>query len=78
MEPSTLVGTAGVSLLLLAFFLNLFGFVSQKSSAYILLNIIGAGLAGCASWMIGFIPFVVLEATWMLVSVVGLVRKAAA
>jgi hypothetical protein len=73
-ETSTLIGSIGVSLLLLAFFLNLFGLISQKKYPYILLNILGAALAGYASWMIDFMPFVVLEGIWTLVSVFGLVR----
>ena len=74
METSTLIGSTGVSFLLLAFFLNLFGFISQEKYAYILLNILGAALAGYASWMIDFLPFVVLEAIWTGVSVLGLIR----
>ena len=75
MEPSTLIGSTGVTLLLLAFFLNLFGFLSQQKAPYMLLNILGAGLAAYASWMIKFMPFVVLELTWMLVSVIALARS---
>ena len=78
MELSTLIGSTGVSFLLLAFFLNLFGFLSQQKAAYILLNILGAALSAYASWMIRFMPFVVLELTWMLVSVVALFRPSKA
>jgi len=74
MESSTLIGSTGVSFLLLAFFLNLFGYISQEKSPYILLNIFGAALAGYASWMIDYMPFVVLEAIWTAVSVFGLIR----
>ena len=73
-EPSTLVGSTGVSFLLLAFFLNLFGFISQEKAPYILLNVIGAALAGYASWMIDYMPFVVLEGIWTLVSVFALLK----
>ena len=41
MSLSTIIGSLGVTLLLVAFFLNLFKFISQESSLYILLNIIG-------------------------------------
>jgi hypothetical protein len=74
METSTMIGSTGVTLLLLAFFLNLFGFLSQQKAPYLLLNILGAGLAAYASWMIQFMPFVVLECTWLLVSIAGLFR----
>jgi hypothetical protein len=67
-------GSIGVSLLLLAFLLNLFNAIRQESITYSLLNIIGAALAGYASWLIDYMPFVVLEGTWCLVAVAGLVR----
>jgi hypothetical protein len=72
------VGSTGVSLLLLAFFLNLFGFLESQARGYQLLNLAGAGLACWASWMIGFIPFVVLEVIWGTVAAVALVRGAPA
>ena len=62
------IGFAGVAILLLAFLLNLIGKLSKDSLSYILLNIIGAGLACLASWLINYIPFVILEASWTLVS----------
>lgn len=68
------VGSTGVTLLLVAFFLNLFGFLETQARAYQLLNLAGAGLACWASWMIGFIPFVVLEVIWGTVAAVALVR----
>lgn len=71
---STLIGSAGVALLLIAFFLNLIKRLPQDSVAYTLLNLVGAALAGYASWLIGFIPFVVLEGTWAVVAAVALVR----
>jgi len=74
METSTLVGSTGVSFLLLAFFLNLFGFISQEKAPYILLNVIGAALAGYASWLIDYMPFVVLEGIWTVVSVFALFK----
>ncbi|MFO8050451.1 MAG: hypothetical protein R6V01_01975 [Thermoplasmatota archaeon] len=75
MEISTLMGSIGVGLLLLAFLLNLFKFVSQESRTYIILNILGAGVACIASVMIWFVPFIILELIWMGVGVAGLVRS---
>jgi hypothetical protein len=63
-----------VALLLVAFVLNLFGFVSQSSRAYQLLNTAGAAVTCYASILIGFVPFVVLEAIWCAAGVVALVR----
>ena len=74
METSTLIGSTGVTFLLLAFFLNLIGFLHQQKAPYLLLNILGAGLAAYASWMIKFMPFVILELTWLVVSMVALVK----
>jgi hypothetical protein len=71
---STIIGSLGVTLLLLAFFLNTFKFISQQSMLYILLNIVGAALSCYASFLIDFLPFVILEATWCLVALVALVR----
>ncbi len=68
------VGFTGVAILLIAFLLNLFKKITSNSVAYILMNIIGAGMACLASWLIHYIPFVILEATWTLVSVIALVN----
>lgn len=68
------IGFIGVAILLLAFLLNLLGKVSQNDLSYILMNIIGAALAGLASVLIRYFPFVVLEGTWTLVSIVALVN----
>jgi hypothetical protein len=38
------------------------------------MNIIGASLACYASILINYLPFIILEATWAMVSVLGLVR----
>lgn len=74
MTYSSWVGAIGVTLLLAAFFLHLFGFIPQ-GKLYIVLNIIGAGLSCYASVLIRYWPFVVLEACWVLVSLAGLAGK---
>ena len=74
MSYTDLIGTAGVGLILLAYFCNTFGWINGKSKLFFLLNIVGAGLAGCASWLIDYWPFVVLEGTWLIVSVAGLIK----
>ena len=75
MDAATWIGSLGVVLLLLAFFLNLFKFIAQDGFAYIGMNIAGAGLACWSSWMIAFIPFVVLEAAWCLVATAALAKR---
>ena len=67
------IGFTGVAILLLAFLLNLLKKITSNSLSYIIMNIIGAGLAGAASWLINYMPFVVLEATWTAVSVFALI-----
>ncbi|HEY6062035.1 MAG TPA: hypothetical protein VIV35_00400 [Chitinophagaceae bacterium] len=76
MSYSELTGTVGVGLILLAYFCNTFGWLNGKGKGklFFLLNIAGAGLACYASWLIDYPPFVILEGTWFLVSVIGLVR----
>lgn len=74
---ATIIGLIGVSLLLLAFFLNLFKFLRPESYLYLMLNLVGGALACYSSYLINFVPFVVLEGTWAAVAAIGVVRKAA-
>jgi membrane-bound ClpP family serine protease len=76
MTAATLIGSGGVALLLLAFLLNLFGALRTDGYAYTVLNLAGASLAGYSSYLIDFMPFVVLEAVWAGVAAVGLARRA--
>ena len=69
-----ILGSAGVALLLIAFLMNLLNRWKQESLPYILLNILGAALACASSIVIHFIPFVVLEGIWTIVSVVALIN----
>ena len=68
------IGTMGVGLILLAYFCNTFKLVSGESKVFFLLNTIGAALACYASYLISYWPFVILEGTWTLVSLVGLLK----
>ena len=76
MDAATLIGSAGVSLLLVAFLLQLVGAIRADSWTYLALNLTGAALACYSSWLIRFIPFVILEGTWSAVALFGLLRKA--
>lgn len=69
-----LLGAIGVTLLLIAFLMNLLKKWGQESLPYILLNTVGAGLACASSVVIHFIPFIILEGTWTLVSFIALVN----
>lgn len=68
------IGSIGVGLILLAYFANTFNLISGRSKLFFSLNIIGAGLACYASYLIDYWPFVILEGTWMLVSLIALFK----
>jgi hypothetical protein len=72
---STIIGFLGVGLLLVAFFLNLFRYLRTDSLAYLSLNLVGAIVAWWSSWLIDFMPFVLLEGTWAIVAAVALGRR---
>jgi len=69
------IGTAGVTILLLAYLFLLLKVFPATSKVYIWMNIIGAGLSTLASVFLKYIPFVILEGVWTLVSVVALFRN---
>jgi hypothetical protein len=75
-SQATIIGFVGVALLLVAFLLNLFRLVRAEGFSYSLLNFVGAGLAGYSSYLISFMPFVVLEGVWAAVAGASLVRVA--
>jgi len=68
------IGFTGVFILLIAYLLNLAGKLSKNSLLYILLNLFGAGMACLASYLIHYIPFVILEGTWTVVSLGALIN----
>ncbi len=75
MDASSIIGSAGVSLLLLAFVLNITNKLNSEATAYLVLNVLGALLAGISSYLISFWPFVILEGVWMFASLVPLIKK---
>lgn len=68
------IGSVGVFLILLAYFLNVIHKIKNSSLLFILLNLIGAIMACVASVLINYLPFVILEATWAAVSLFALLR----
>lgn len=74
MTYNDLIGTLGVAIILLAYFLNTAKLLPRDGKLYYVLNIIGASLAAYASFLIDYMPFVILEGTWTLVSLYGLMR----
>ncbi|MBK5271620.1 MAG: hypothetical protein JJE22_11475 [Bacteroidia bacterium] len=74
MNYNEIIGTIGVGLILIAYYLDTTVIITKNGKLFYVMNIIGATLACYASWLIGFIPFVVLEAAWTLVSIYGLMK----
>ena len=68
-------GSMGVTLLLVAFFLNLMKALRSDGWLYLLMNLVGATLSCYSSYLIRFMPFVVLEGTWAAVAALGIARK---
>jgi ribosomal protein S18 acetylase RimI-like enzyme len=73
-SPATLIGSVGVAFLLLAFLLNLLRVRRADGYLYTLLNLLGATLACYSSYLIGFMPFVVLEGSWAVIAGIALGR----
>ena len=72
MNAIDLIGFIGVSILLFAYFLNLKDIIKKESLIYLNLNFVGAGIACLASILLRYLPFVILEGAWTLVSAYGL------
>lgn len=70
------IGTTGVGLILLAYFLNTVKLIPENGKFFFVLNIIGGALSCYAAVLISFLPFIVLEAIRTIVSVYGFVKLA--
>lgn len=69
------IGFVGVFQILLAYILNVFGKLDNKDLIFILLNLIGAAMACLASILMKYIPFIILEGVWTLVSFIALLNR---
>jgi len=58
------IGSLGVGLLLVSFIMNVLKRLDENGTPYLMLNILGSGLAGYYAWVSGIIPFVILEGVW--------------
>ncbi len=72
MEYNDLIGSLGVGLILIAYFLNSFAFIPKDGKLFFMLNIAGSALACYASFLINYYPFIVLEGAWCVVSIIGM------
>ena len=77
MSVNDWIGSIGVGLILIAYFCSTFRLMLPNSQIFFLLNSAGAAMACLASYLISYWPFVILEATWTIVSLVGLFRPKA-
>ena len=75
MNTNDIIGTIGVGIILLAYFLNMFSWIKKDGILFYLMNIVGASIACFASMLINYMPFVILEGTWAIVSVIGLLKS---
>ena len=74
MNYENIIGILGVGLILMAYFLHTARYIPNNGKLYYVMNIFGAALACYASFLIAYLPFVILEGTWMLVSIYGLMK----
>ncbi len=74
MDNTDWIGFIGVFLILLAYILNVMGKLKSKDLAFILLNLIGAGMACLASVIMDYLPFIILEGVWAIVSIISLIN----
>lgn len=70
---SMIIGTIGVTILLVAFGLNVTHKISENSKIYLNMNILGSLMAAWYAYTGGVYPFIVLEIVWALVAFVRLV-----
>lgn len=75
MNTTDWIGFIGVFLILLAYILNVTGKLQSSSLSFILLNLFGAALACLASVLMDYLPFIILEGVWAIVSLIALLKK---
>jgi hypothetical protein len=74
MTTTDIIGFIGVTILLIAYFLNLNNKIEKDSLVYLQMNFIGAGLACLASVLMKYLPFIILEGCWTVVSAFGIFK----
>lgn len=68
------LGFIGVFQILLAYILTTVNIIENKDLTFILLNLVGAGMACLASILINYWPFIILEGAWTAVSLFSLIK----
>jgi hypothetical protein len=75
MSLQNIIASIGVGILLVAFFLNSFGYISNRNKWYAILNAVGGIISCYASWLADFYPFVVLNIVWSFTAILSLIKK---
>jgi len=75
MNYKDIIGTIGVAIVLLAYFLSILKIIAPTSRNYYFLNFLGAALACYASVCIHSFPFVILQGTWSAISLMALINS---
>jgi hypothetical protein len=74
MNYNDIIGSIGVGLILLAYCLNTFSLIPKEGKLFFSINIIGSGLACYASFLINYVPFIILEGVWCAVSIAVFIK----
>lgn len=74
MTATDSIGFIGVTILLIAYFLNVTNKLEKDSLVYLQMNFFGAGLACLASILMKYLPFIILEGCWTIVSAFGILK----
>lgn len=69
------VGLCGMTIILVAFMLNLFKKITATDKSYILMNFIGGGLLVWYAVLLSSVPFIILNAVWSLSAAWELLQK---
>jgi len=75
MNTADSIGMVGVGITLIAYFLSVFSIIDRDGALFFWMNIVGSGIACFASAMLRFWPFIILEGTWVIISIIGLVKS---
>ena len=68
-------GAIGLSLLLLAFFLNVMNKIRRNSHSYHIINFFGGLILAIYGMIINAIIFMILNSFWALVALLGIIEK---
>jgi hypothetical protein len=75
MNTNDIIGAIGVGITLIAYFLSVFSIIQRDGALFYWMNILGSGIACFASILIQFWPFIILEGTWVIISIIGLLKS---